>query len=495
MLPCSIDDYVSSDHIVRFIDAFVDRVIRSNPGMQKKGQSVEGRPCYPSGCLCKLLIYGYLNGISSSRKLENETVRNLEVIWLMNGLHPDHWTISSFRKDNGQLIKQITVDFRKFLKESGYVSGRSVSTDGTKIKAYASRATISLKLIDKKLEQAEKEIERYFTRLHENDTIENEQAEMLETGDELKRQIAELQARVETLKSQKILLETLERESMAPFEPEAKIMKTKDGFLPSYNVQTTVDNDSHFITTCEVTDNPNDYHSLKENIDTLTGQLDIVPEIILADAGYANEDDIQSLENDAMECVVPFPDEPESKKVQREKGISFAYDQKADCFTCSHGKSLLLTERNCRKKNRLYSKYQCMECGGCQAKEDCTKSATGRIIYRREDGEWLKAYLERTKTKAFREKFKTRKCVVEHPYGTMKYLMGQIPVLLRGKRKVQIEMDLYSTAYNLKHLFKGRNMSELFAQLAKWQPVFVFYRFLCFPSDRNSLYMPFYGTR
>jgi PP-loop superfamily ATP-utilizing enzyme len=119
----------------------------------------------------------------------------------------------------------------KFLKESGYISGKSVSTDGTKIKAYASRASIPLKLPDKKLEQAKKEIECYFTRLHENDTIENEQAEMLETGDELKKQIAELQARVETLKSQKILLETLERESMAPFETEAKIMKTKDVFF------------------------------------------------------------------------------------------------------------------------------------------------------------------------------------------------------------------------------------------------------------------------
>ena len=267
-------------------------------------------------------------------------------------------------------------------------------------------------------------------------------------------------------------------------------MKTKDGFLPSYNVQTTVDNSSHFITTCEVTDNPNDYYSLKENIDTLTEQLEIVPEIILADAGYANEDDIQSLEKDDMTCVVPFPSEPESKKIQRDSGISFTYDQTVDCFRCSHGKSLLLVKRNCRKRNHRYNKYQCRECGGCPAKGVCTKSATGRIIYRRVDGAWLKAYLERTQTKAFKEKFKMRKCVVEHPYGTMKYLMGHIPILLRGKRKVQIEMDLYSTAYNLKHLFKGRTVSEMLAQLSQWHPACVFYRFLYFLSGRSSLYMP-----
>ena len=491
MLPNSIDEYVSSGNVVRFIDAFVDKEIKSNSDNLLKGKSVEGRPSYSPNCLCKLLIYGYLNGLSSSRKLERETNCNLEVIWLMNNLRPDHWTISDFRKTNGKLIRQITLDFRKFLKESGYIKGKSVSTDGTKIKAYASRETISLKLIDKKLEQAEKEIERYYTQLQENDSIENEQMKMLATSDELKTQIAEFQIQIEELKSQKALLETLNRESLAPSDYEAKIMKTKDGFLPSYNVQTTVDNESHFITTCEVTDYPNDYHSLKENIDILEKDLDIVPEIVLADAGYANEDDIQSLEKEGIECIVPFPDEPEAKKVQRDNGIWFRYDKTANTFTCSQGKSLLLVEKNCRKRNHLYSKYQCKECDKCPKREACTKSETGRIIYHRQDGEWLNAYLKKTKTDDFKEKFKPRKCVVEHPYGTIKYMMGQIPIFLRGKRKVQIEMDLYSTAYNLKHLLKERSVSELIAQLAQWQPICAFYRFLCFLKAKIRHYCPY----
>jgi transposase len=244
MLPTSIEDCVSQDNIVRFIDAFVDKILKAKPELlPSKGSSAKGRPSYSPNCLCKLLIYGYLNHISSSRKLEKETKRNLEVIWLMNHLQPDHWTISDFRKENKQLIKQITIDFRKFLKDSEYIKGESVSTDGTKIKAYASRETLSLKLIDKKLEQVEKEIERYLTKINENDTIENEQEEMLASSEELKRQIKYLQNQVEELGSQKKLLETLDRESLAPADPEAKIMKTKDGFMPAYNIQATVDNE------------------------------------------------------------------------------------------------------------------------------------------------------------------------------------------------------------------------------------------------------------
>ena len=283
MLPTSIEEYVSSDNIVRFIDAFVDKVLKNKPvilsdKVKSKGISKEGRPSYSPNCLCKILIYGYLNSISSSRKLENETQRNLELIWLTNNLHPDHWTISDFRKEHKELIKEITIDFRRFLKDCGYIKGKSVSTDGTKIKAYASRQTLSLKLIEKKLSQAEKEIERYFSQLNENDAIENEQEEMLSSSDELKRQIAYLHEQIKTLQSQKQLLETLGRDSLAPADPSARIMKTKDGFLPAYNVQGTIDNDSHFITTLEVTDYPNDFHSLKENINTVEKQLDIIPE-------------------------------------------------------------------------------------------------------------------------------------------------------------------------------------------------------------------------
>lgn len=475
MLPSSIEDYVSSDNIVRFIDAFVDKEFKSHPTMCSiKGSHLKGRPSYPSNGLCKLLIYGYLNSISSSRKLENETKRNLEVIWLLNSLHPDHWTISNFRKEHKDVIKRVTIDFRKFLKDNGYISGKNISTDGTKIKAYASRDTLSLKLIDKKLSQSEKEIERYLNQLQANDSIEEEQLEMAETTRELQGKIAAMQQQIEKLQSQKSLLESSGRESLAPADPQARIMKTKDGFLPSYNGQTTVDNDSHLILSCEITDYPNDYHSLEENLNTLEEQTGIIPQAILADNGYANEDLMQSIEGKGIDCIIPFQEEKESAKIQRDNGITFIYQPAEDCLICSQQKKLLLVGKRCKKRNKYYNKYQCKECGECPKKEQCTKSTIGRIVYRRLEDQWLKKHKEKMKKPEYKKKFKLRKCIVEHPFGTIKYYMGQIPILLRGKEKVQVEMNLYSTAYNLKRISNMDTVANLLKKLENWIPDTVF---------------------
>jgi hypothetical protein len=422
----------------------------------------------------------------------------LEVIYLTNNLQPDHWVISNFRKENSELIKSITINFRRFLKDSGYIKGKSISTDGTKIKAYASRETLSLKLIEKKMTHVEKEIERYLTRLNENDAQENEQAEMLSNREELEKQLSYLQAETEKLQAQKQLLESLGRESLAPADPQANIMKTKDGFLPAYNVQSTTDNESHFITTFEVTDYPNDFHSLEDNFQTLEEQLDMIPEVGLADGGYANEEQIQSLEKKGIKCVIPFAEESETKKIQRDNGVAFTYDKEANCFQCSQGKTLSPVGKNCKKKNRYFDKYQCKECWKCAIKQYCTTSETGRIIYRRVDGEWVNAHKKKMKTKEYKSLFKQRKCVVEHPFGTMKYYMGQIPILLRGKKKVQIEMDLYATGYNLIRLRNTSPVSELLEKLAIWRPfhnfseIFDILTVFCAPKSR---FLPVYGAK
>jgi transposase len=172
MLSGSIDEHVSSNNIVRFIDAFVDKVISTTPGLADRCASAAGRPGYTPNCLCKLLLYGDLNAINSSRRLEAEAKRNLEVIWLINNLRPDHWTISNFRKNNQDLIRQVTVEFRKFLKAEGCLTGQSGSTDGAKIKAYVSRGTPSLTRIDKKRAVAEAEVDRYFAQRSKVDETE-----------------------------------------------------------------------------------------------------------------------------------------------------------------------------------------------------------------------------------------------------------------------------------------------------------------------------------
>jgi hypothetical protein len=261
----------------------------------------------------------------------------------------------------------------------------------------------------------EEEIERYLSQLNDNDTVENEQQEMIRMSDELKSRITYLQARLEQLQSQKKLLEKLERDTLAPADLNAKVMKSKDGFLPAYNVQSMVDNDTHFILSCEATDYPTDFHSLEENATTLKEQLSIVPQTYLADGGYANEEQIRALEQQGITCIVPFPKEPERKKMERAHGIAFSYDENSDCFTCSQGKKLLLIKKS-KMYNHYYKRYQCKNYGDCAVKQYCTQSKTGRTMYKRVDAEWIEAYKEKLKTTTFKQQLKARKCTVEHPF-------------------------------------------------------------------------------
>jgi len=474
MMPSLIDDYVTLDNPVRIIDAFVDKIVQIQPELLTgKGMSEVGRSAYQFATLLKLYVYGFLNSISSSRKLEKETYRNLEVIWLLGNLQPDHKTISDFRKDSKESIREVTISFRKFLIKDGYMSGKQVVTDGTKIKAYASKNTISLKGINRRMEKLETELEKYLTQLQDNDTVESVEEQLSGLASELGvepallEKIAQLQEQVQTLEQQKQLLEKLGRESIAPADPEAKIMKSKEGFYPAYNVQSSIDTKNHMLAQMDVTDQVNDYDSLEHNIKALKDQLGIKPESVLADKGYANEDQIQSLEEDGIHCFVPFSKKTPDQK-QIEAGITFEYDKKNDCYRCSKGQTLKLTCKRVIRKGKPYSFYQSKNCGNCPVKILCTKSKVGRIISRRLDDEWILKYKEKLKTKEFKDMINTRKNFVEHPFGTIKYWMGQIPILLRGKQKVQVEIDLYSTCYNLKRLINIEPMEVVLLRIQNW---------------------------
>ena len=474
-MPSIIDDYVSLDSYVRFIDAFVDKIVKIQTELlTDKGNAEVGRSAYQFTTLLKLYIYGFLNSISSSRKLERETQRNMEVIWLLGNLQPDHKTISDFRKDNKESIRKVTISFRKFLATEGYIAGKQVVTDGSKVKAYASKNTLSLKGIAHRMEQLESQLDKYLSQLNDNDTVESVEEQLSELSNELGiepallEKIAKLQEQVQTLEEQKQLLEKMGRDSIAPADPEAKIMKSKEGFYPAYNVQSTVDDKNHMIAQMDVTDHPNDYHDLESNMNALKEQLGITPETVLADKGYANEDQIQSLEESGIKCIVPFPENAPDQN-QIDAGITFEYDKKNDCYRCSQGQILTLKDKNLIKNHKVYNRYQGKDCGECPLKSKCTKSKIGRVIARRLDNEWLLKYKEKLKTKEYKEKIKLRKNYVEHPFGTIKYWMGQIPLLLRGKEKVQVEIDLYSTCYNLKRLINLETMDVLLLKIQNWE--------------------------
>ena len=473
MLPSSLDEYVSEDNIVRFIDAFADKVTTISKISYSKGTKDTGRSAYPFPVLLKIYIYGYLNSISSSRKLENECLRNMEMIWLIGNLHPDHKTISDFRKDNKEDIRRCTLEFRKFLKEQSYISGTTVVTDGSKIKAYASRDTLSLNTINQRIERIASEIEKYLNQLEENDASESFDEHLADLSDDLGvetallEKIASLQSKIDLLEQQKKQIEDSGHDHLAPADPDARLMKTRQGFLPAYNVQSTVDTKHHFIIQFDVTDHHVDYYDLQTNVEAIKEQIDIIPKEVLGDGGYANEDQIQHLEGEGIKCFIPFT-ENSRKEEDKKKGIVFKYDEKEDCFICPQNKKLVLIG-NHKKRDKLYNKYQAKNCNDCPLKPQCTKSKIGRIIYKRVEDKWLKEYKEKLTTPEYKKKIKERKTFVEHPFGTIKYWMGQIPLLLRGKEKVQAELDLYSTCYNLKRFLNIENRQLALQKIQNWE--------------------------
>lgn len=474
-LPESLDSYISSENPVRLIDSFVNAFVRLHPKFSGyKGQSFTGRPAYSFETLTKLYVYGYLNKLSSSRKLECETYRNMELIWLLGNLHPDYKTIADFRSSQGSGIHECCLDFRRFLVGAGYISGKLVGVDGTKIKANTNRDGLTLEGINQRLALLDKTLEKYLHQLEENDLVDGAQEQLSALSDELGvesallEKIADLQQKVERLEMEKQRMLDSGSERIFPSDPQSRLMKTKDGFLPAYNVQSVVDEENHLIGMMQVTDHPNDYDDLEPSIHQMEEELGVEVRQGVADTGYANEEQVLALEKDGKEIAVPFNQTDHSPRENKEKGVSFTYDAEKDHFICSQGKILPLKEKQVKKHGKLYRKYQGKDCEGCPLREYCTTSKKGRIIYRRPDIQDIQQYMKKCRGMKYRQLIQGRKALVEHPFGTIKYWMGKIPLLLRGKEKVQTEIDLYATCYNLKRITNIQNVTVLLQQVQEW---------------------------
>lgn len=464
-----IDDWVSPNNPVRLIDLLVDKIVLSNPDkFIWKGKENKGRKAFSPETMLKLYLYGYLNKIPSSRRLEQETYRNIELMWLLQELHPDFWTINEYRKRNKEHIRFVTIEFRKFLKTENYITGKEVVTDGSKFKAYASRDMLSLKNIKKRLESVNKKLDQYIEELKVADTVEELKEEFdidVDIDKTLISKIADLQEQVAKLEEQKRILEEQGKNYLAPNDHDANLMKSRQGKMAAYNGQTIIDQEHKMLALAEIVTDENDLYQLKPNLNKLDEQLDIVPEEIDADAGFVNYKDIKEIEeNTKTKCYVPNLN---NNKKDKEAGLKFTYDKKNDEYVCPQGKKLKIRQRNrlIRRKKEGYSYYvnvyECKECKNCPIKGKCTSSKKGRSISRHIDQEWIDEYQKRMSKRYAKEKIKKRKTVVEHPFGIIKWMMGLHHFLLTGKDKVQTELDLYATVYNIKRLINIDNMQIL----------------------------------
>jgi transposase len=457
----SLDDLVPPDHYVRLIDALVEAVISANPeDFAYKGQTNTGRRAYSPSTMLKLLLYGYINSIKTSRKLERECYRNIEVIWLLGQLQPDHKSISDYRKNNYDAIKTITKKFRLFLKDKGYIQGKLMAIDGSKVKANANRDMLTIKKIAHRLERMDEQIDRYLQQLLENDYREDLLEEIEDSSidddfgnpgspnQELLDKIVELQKQVEQLQKHKDYLESQSRRSFSPTDPDARLMKSRDGKVPAYNTQIVVDEAYHMIAHSQVFDAANDAELLEPVLDELSEQLQITPEKTLTDRGYYNLKQMETVEtHHKTTCYIPI-----RKHKDDNRPTTFIYDKENDQYICSQGKRLKLKQKNRINKGQHFDSYQGIECYGCPIRAQCTTSKYGRIVNRFHNQKWREAYRRRMEGVLAKKIIPLRKQMVEHPFGTIRSWMGKIPLLLRGKKGVSTEMNIYSTVYNLRRL-------------------------------------------
>jgi hypothetical protein len=468
MMMVSYETMVSADNPVRLIDLLCRKFIADNPWWEEwKGSERKGRKSYPPTAMLGLLVYGCFNGISSSRKLEMETCRNIELLWLMESLQPDHWTICEFHRDNEQLVKELLKSFRRFLLDKGFASGEKLVFDGSKVKAYASLNMLNSEGIRKKLENLDKSIADYLSQLENNDFYDSELETAREEIEKLKAKIEKLEAQRTKLEVAGQVLETSDKKQIALNDKDAVLVKGRDGKFAGYNAQTGVEGKGHFIMRNEVTTDPNDLQQLENCVEKTSEETGIVLKEVLADKGYGNITQILNIENNGIDCFVPL--KTTSREKEEKKGIVFIYDKVNDICVCPQEKMLYLISKNYKHHGATYNIYKCRECDDCPIRDNCTTSKTGRIYKRNIAQERIGRYKEKLKTNYARGKIAERKGIVEHTFGTIKWLMDKFNFLLNGKEKVQIEFDLYTTAYNIKRLINSRETLNIMSKIMKYK--------------------------
>jgi len=441
----SLNDRVEEFSIVRVIDLLLDKLYESMDQKPTRKSDV-GAPEYPRKLLLKLFVYGYMNRVKSSRRLERECKVNLEVIWLMGRLQPDHWTISNFRKENLEEIRRIIKQFIKFLKDTGYIEGKTIVVDGTKLKANArSMGNLDIKEIKERIEDTDNKISYYLSNSEEQ---ENNQQEI----ERLKKELEELRAQIDFLKKEK-------KKIYIKGDPDSAKMKTTDGKKAGYNVQISTDAKNKLIVATDVSSQANDFGQLK-NMDQKTREmLDEKPEEYLADAGYYRIEDIEEIERQGIHPYV-------SELPEQSKG-TFSYDGEKDEYTCKNNKKLRFESRRI-KRGRKERVYRCNDCRGCPFREDCTTSKNGRIKIRYENQEFRDNFRMRMGEEESRKKLKLRGSIVEHPFGIMKNWLGKDPLLLRGLPKVSTEISILSISYNILRLFNISGYEELVSKIRNY---------------------------
>lgn len=444
----SFDDQISRDNVIRVLDNICESFCANMSS--EKGAKETGRKAYHPADLLKVLVYGYFNGVTSSRKLERETQRNLELKWLTSDLCPDHKTISDFRKDNLELVEGLFKYLIITFKEKGLLKGNSITVDGSKVKGNTSKE-INIEAIEGRLNKIEEQVAKYLCDIDALDKAEDDVEELERKKKELERDLEILDAKKKQCQEDINFLEAIGEKRLSTTDSDARIMRGRSGSFWGYNVQAAVDTENHFITALDVTNRHNDRGLLPSVVQASEEAIGEKTQEVIADAGYYVINQLEELEQTGTQCYVAINRTPSQAKDEGH-GISFTYEEQQDVYYCSEGKPLPRFSFKKRAHGKVAKVYKGTECNLCPIRSKCT-SAEQRTVHRNEDQDWIDSYRQKMRSDQGQKKLRKRKSVAEHPFATIKYSMGQIPLLLRGKEKVRTEVNLYAIGYNLKRYF------------------------------------------
>lgn len=459
-----LDDFINENNPVRVIDAFVDSLDMEELKFSKIKLADTGRPPYDPKHLLKLYIYGYMNRIRSSRRLEAETHRNLELMWLINKITPDFKTISDFRKDNKEAISGIFKKFVLLCKGWDLFGKELVAIDGTKIRAQNSKKkNFNNDKLDKRIKELNEKINEYLKSMDENDRAEENSNEI--TKSDIAKRLEELKQRKQKYETYKETLKNSGETQISETDPDCRSMPDNQKISIGYNVQTVVDDKYKLITNIEVTNEVKDINLLSTMAKKSKETLEVQSLEVLADKGYYKATEIKECIDNNINVYIPKPENSNKSPEDGFQSSEFIYNDKNDTYTCPGG--FILQHRSSSEKDgKLMKRYHNHNvCKTCSVKDKCTKSKESkRSIDRWEHEEILIKVQQQTKENW--NKYRKRQQLSEHPFGTIKRGFDLSYVLTKGLDSVSAEISLAFFTYNFKRVINILGVKEILNKLA-----------------------------
>ena len=463
LFPERLEDWVGEDNAVRVIDVFVDELDLGGLGFDRLRPEATGRPGYHPAMLLKLYVYGYLNRVQSSRRLEREAGRNVEVMWLTGRLAPDHKTIADFRKDNGSAIRKVCARFVALCRQIGLLATASVAIDGSKFKAVNNRdRNFTEAKMQRRMAQIEKSVARYLDQLDSADRQEPSKA--------LSMKVTRLTEKITKLREEMQRLEALEARRQAASDgqisltdPDARSMATsgRGSGVVGYNVQTAVDTEHHLIVAHEVVNVGNDRAQLADMSKKAKVVLGVEKLDVVADRGYFDSEEILACDRAGITVTLPKPMTSWAKAQGRFGKQDFRYIADEDVYVCPADERLV-HRFTCKEHGRVLHRYWTAACPNCPIKNQCTTGKERRLS-RWEHEHVLEAVQRRLDENP--EAMRQRRETVEHPFGTLKARMGAIHFLMKRLKNVRTEMALSVLAYNLTRVMNILGIRPLIAAI------------------------------